>query len=117
MSYKRLAILFVTLITPSAGFSSALFQERVSNQVFAPAVQPGVEIELPDFSELFLRISETSPLARVAMQGGEVNGKRGLAAVEAAQGRTASMALPTSLMANHCFYLRIYLHSCFHSAR
>ena len=86
MTQQRVAVLFLALITRAEGFSSTLFQEKLSQQVLAPAVQPGVEIELPDFDELFLRIGETSPLARVTMNGGELNGKRGLAAVENGQG-------------------------------
>ena len=86
MNYSRFAIVFLALISSSEGFSSTLFQEQAAQQVYAPAVQPGVEIELPDFDELFLRIRETSPLARVALEGGEVNGLRGLAAVEAKEG-------------------------------
>lgn len=82
----RLALLALALATPSEGFSSTLFQEKISQQVLAPAVQPGVEIELPDFDELFFRIRETSPLARVAMEGGTVNGKRGLAVLEDDEG-------------------------------
>lgn len=65
-------------------FGSTLFQEQAAQQTKAPAIQPGIEIELPDFDELFSRIQQTSPLAKLAFNGGggEVNGKRGLAALE-----------------------------------
>jgi hypothetical protein len=86
MINRRLALCFFALISSSEGFSSTLFQEAVAHQKLAPAVQPGIEIELPDFDELFFRIKETSPLARVALEGGEINGQRGLVAVENGEG-------------------------------
>ena len=56
----RAAVIIVSLSTSSIvlveGFSSTLFQEKVAQQVTAAAIQPGVEIELPDFNELFTRI-------------------------------------------------------------
>ena len=76
-------VLFLVLIgttTTSHAFSSTLFQEQVSQQVTAKT--SSLPIELPDFDELFVRIRQTSPLARVALQGGEVHGKRGLKALE-----------------------------------
>lgn len=36
----------------------------------APSKTVGVEIELPDFDEMFRRIQAVSPLARLAVQGG-----------------------------------------------
>ena len=98
---RRLALLLLALFTPSEGFSSTLFQEKLSQQVLAPAVQPGVEIELPDFDELFLRIRETSPLARVALDGGELNGKRGLAALEDSECKSRSSCHLSSSAMHH----------------
>jgi len=34
------------------GFSGTLFQEHTAKQIKTPCVQPGIEIELPDFDEL-----------------------------------------------------------------
>jgi hypothetical protein len=36
----------------------------------APSKTEGVEIELPNFDELFNRIQQVSPLARLAIEGG-----------------------------------------------
>ena len=89
MTNKQVALFLLALVAAQdasivlvEGFSSTLFQEQTSHQIRTPAPQPGVEIELPDFNELFSRIQQTSPLAQVAMNGGEINGQRGLAAVD-----------------------------------
>ena len=53
---------------PAHGFSNTLFQELATEQVTFPSRTPsGIEIELPNFDELFTRIQTVSPLARVAM--------------------------------------------------
>ena len=99
MMNRRLSLFFLALTaqyfstTVVEGFSSALFQEQATQQVRAPAIQPGVEIELPDFDELFYRIQQTSPLARVALNGGELNGKRGLQALENNPGESVVVLL------------------------
>jgi hypothetical protein len=87
-SNQKALFVLLTLIgaNPSSGFSSTLFQQQLSQQVTAPTVPAGVDIELPDFKELFVRVRGTSPLARVALQGGQLNGKRGLAALESTIG-------------------------------
>lgn len=89
MMNKQLALFLLALVAAKdastalvEGFSSTLFQEQTAHQTRTPAPQPGVEIELPDFDELFSRIQQTSPLAQVAMKGGEMNGQRGLAALD-----------------------------------
>lgn len=51
------------------GFGNVLFQEAPAVQQIFPSRTPDrVEIELPDFTELFSRIQQVSPLARVAIQ-------------------------------------------------
>ena len=82
-----MAALFVAVasVAPANGFSSALFQETASRQITAPSREQGVEIELPDFDELFYRIRQTSPLAKLALDqsnGNEIAGKKGLEALE-----------------------------------
>lgn len=51
-------------IVGSNAFSGALFQQAPTKQRTAPSKKEGVDIELPDFDELFNRISQVSPLAR-----------------------------------------------------
>ena len=70
------------------GFSGTLFQEHTAKQIKTPCVQPGIEIELPDFDELFFRIQQTSPLARSAMGSSDAaNGKVSLTAMKSNQGK------------------------------
>ena len=45
-----------------------MFQTIPSQQIKAPSLQEGVEIELPDFDELFKRIQLASPLAKIAIE-------------------------------------------------
>jgi hypothetical protein len=52
------------------GFTVPMFHESVAMQRTAPSKTDGVEIELPDFDELFGRIQMVSPLARLAIEGG-----------------------------------------------
>ena len=90
MNPRHCALSVLALLSSSAplmvdGFSSALFQEAAGKQVTASSRHHGVEIELPDFDELFSRIRQTSPLATLALDHGNelaVHGKRGLAALE-----------------------------------
>ena len=48
----------------------------------APSKTIGVEIELPDFDEMFRRIQAVSPLARLAVQGGGSGEGGGFAVVD-----------------------------------
>jgi len=52
------------LPSPSRGFSSPLYQPTATLQRTAPSATEGIDIELPDFDELFDRIRQVSPLAR-----------------------------------------------------
>ena len=63
-------------------FTNTIFQESVTAQRTAPSKIEGVEIELPDFDELFGRIQQVSPLARVAMQRAQSEDKRGFLAAD-----------------------------------
>jgi hypothetical protein len=59
-------------------FSSALFEPALKRTV--PSKHEGVDVELPDFDELFGRIQQVSPLARQVIQGG--TGPSGLAFID-----------------------------------
>jgi len=48
-----------------------MFTQQKAMQRTTPSKTDGVEIELPDFDELFGRIAEVSPLARLAIEGGD----------------------------------------------
>ncbi len=48
-----------------------MFTQQKAMQLTTPSKTDGVEIELPNFEELFGRIAEVSPLARLAIEGGE----------------------------------------------
>ena len=63
-------LLVVAFHLPStAAFGNALFQKAPSAQQKAPSRTPDrVEIELPDFDELFNRVQQVSPLAKVAIE-------------------------------------------------
>ncbi|KAL7552531.1 hypothetical protein ACHAWF_016810 [Thalassiosira exigua] len=67
----RRPLLGLLLIASRAeGFGSPIFQETATLQRLAPSKTEGVEIELPDFEEMFGRIQTVSPLAKLAIQGG-----------------------------------------------
>ena len=51
------------------GFSSPVFQETHHLRKQMPSKTEGVEIELPDFDELFRRIRQVSPLADKILSG------------------------------------------------
>mmetsp|Transcript_6519 Transcript_6519/g.14102 ORF Transcript_6519/g.14102 Transcript_6519/m.14102 type:complete len:345 (+) Transcript_6519:111-1145(+) len=53
----------------SAAFTTPMFQEKVTLQRTAPSKTSGVEIELPNFDEMFGRIQAVSPLAKLAFSG------------------------------------------------
>ena len=78
---------------PAHGFSNTLFQELVTEQLTFPSRTPSrIEIELPNFDELFTRVQTVSPLARVAMMeqqqkqeelmSGDKKRRRGFDAIE-----------------------------------
>jgi hypothetical protein len=78
---------FLTLLAAAAApiadcFSSVLFREAPTLQVTAPSTQEGVDIELPDFNELFGRIQEVSPLARSVIQGTNMGDRKGFASID-----------------------------------
>lgn len=72
----------LALADPAYGFNNALFQSAATQQRTAPSKIEGVEIELPDFDELFGRIQQVSPLARIAINNGNTGDKKGFAAVD-----------------------------------
>ena len=85
--------------TVASGMCSHPSAQRPALHTF-PSKTDGVEIELPDFDDLFGRIQQVSPLARVAIEGGEIsNGKRGFAAVD----NTCKLTIRISgiLLGNH----------------
>lgn len=68
---KCTSLLGLALVVSHAeGFGSPIFQEVATLQRTAPSKTEGVEIELPDFDEMFGRIQTVSPLARLAVEGG-----------------------------------------------
>jgi hypothetical protein len=70
-------------VKDAAAFSSALFQEAPSLQLRTPSQTEGVDIELPNFDELFERVQRVSALANLVINhGGDVGGARGFAAIE-----------------------------------
>ena len=50
----------------ASAFSSPIFTPSTATK--APSKTRGVEIEMPDFDELFRRIQKVSPLARLAIE-------------------------------------------------
>ena len=72
-----------SLVPSIAAFGQALFQEQPTAQLTFQSQDEGVEIEMPDFDELFHRVKEISPLARVAMEGGvHPDGAKGFEAID-----------------------------------
>ena len=66
----------------SSGFTTSVFQEQAQLQRTAPSKTEGVEIELPDFEEMFSRIQAISPLAKLAIQGGGTGEGGGFGAID-----------------------------------
>ena len=60
-----------SLTSNVVAFSVSMFQEQTGLQKRTFTKTEGVEIELPDFQELFNRIQQVSPLARLAIEGGK----------------------------------------------
>jgi hypothetical protein len=82
MTVKIISTFLAALLVSSQAYSNTLFQQAPTAQQTFPSKTDGVEIELPDFDELFERIQLVSPLARVAIEGGEIDGKRGFEAID-----------------------------------
>lgn len=65
------SILLVTFLTQAAlrtsAFSMPMFTEHAALKRTTPSKTEGVEIELPNFDELFSRIKEVSPLAKMVI--------------------------------------------------
>jgi hypothetical protein len=59
-----------------------MFQEAVPLQRTTPSKTSGVEIELPDFDEMFQRIQAVSPLAKLAVHGGGAGVGGGFGAID-----------------------------------
>jgi len=76
----------------SSSSSVSMFQQKVDMQKRTFTKTDGVEIELPYFQELFSRIQQVSPLARLAIQGGKSGVGGGFAKVD-----DACMSLSISL--------------------
>jgi hypothetical protein len=75
--YVLPTLIAVAAASCAHAFSSALFQEAPTLQRTAPSKMEGINIELPDFEELFERIQQVSPLARSVITGYSVNNERG----------------------------------------
>jgi len=61
-------------ISCSSAFSTPVFQESTTLRRTAPSQREGVEIELPDFNELFYRVQRVSPLAKQVLERGADGG-------------------------------------------
>lgn len=79
-SFKRTILAVVcsvaSLSSPTSmvsAFSMPMFTEQKTMQRTTPSKTDGVEIEIPNFDELFGRIKEVSPLAALAFDGKEGN--------------------------------------------
>lgn len=59
-----------------------MFQQAVPLQRTTPSKTSGVEIELPDFDEMFHRIQAVSPLAKLAVNGGGAGVGGGFGAID-----------------------------------
>ena len=82
--YKTATVLVLAILVPVplysnnafnhvvvSAFSMPMFTQHRAMQRTTPSKTEGVEIELPDFDELFGRIKEVSPLAAMAIDGKE----------------------------------------------
>ena len=79
---KPVSVIVVLLAARVQAFST-LFQQAPTLQKTAPSKKEGVDIELPNFDELFDRIQRVSPLARTVMaQDNMLPDSRGFAAVD-----------------------------------
>lgn len=84
-SVGRFSVVAVALLSSraalAAAFTNPVFQETTALRRTTPSKKEGVEIEMPDFDELFNRIGQVSPLARLALEGRAVD-EGGLAAID-----------------------------------
>lgn len=65
-----LSLLLLCDLAPHAvGFAGTLFQKQPTLQQTVPSKSDGVDIELPDFEELFSRMQSVSPLLRNVLDG------------------------------------------------
>mmetsp|Transcript_7125 Transcript_7125/g.12595 ORF Transcript_7125/g.12595 Transcript_7125/m.12595 type:complete len:343 (-) Transcript_7125:240-1268(-) len=79
---KCTSLVGLLLISSGAtAFTSPIFQKAATLQRTAPSKTEGVEIELPDFEEMFGRIQAVSPLAKLAIEGGGAGEGGGFAKV------------------------------------
>ena len=79
-------LVFVVVCFPCAeSFSTALFQSTPTLQQTAPSKTDGIDIEMPDFEELFGRIQQVSPLARQVI--GTTGGGAGFDAIDDKEGK------------------------------
>lgn len=69
MDLPAIATILLAAATVVDGFSSPVFQETHHLRKQMPSKTEGVEIELPNFDELFGRIRAVSPLADKIMSG------------------------------------------------
>lgn len=71
------SILFITFLTQASlkasAFSMPMFTEHAALKRTTPSKTEGVEIELPNFDELFSRIKEVSPLAKMVIDTNNEN--------------------------------------------
>lgn len=63
--------IMITNVQVCSAFSLPIFTEQKAMQRTTPSKTEGVEIELPDFDELFGRVQDVSPLARMSIEGEE----------------------------------------------
>ena len=81
MNHLSSIALVLPFVLSVDGFSSVLFQEAPAARQTFPSKTNGVEIELPDFDELFGRAMQVSPLARAAIESAQtLTEKRGFEA-------------------------------------
>lgn len=82
-SHRLLQVLILSIYaTSTCAFTSPIFQEAVTLQRTTPSKTSGVEIELPDFDEMFGRIQAVSPLAHLAISGNGAGVGGGFEAVD-----------------------------------
>lgn len=101
-------------VAASSAFSSPIFQETATLQRTAPSKTVGVEIELPDFDEMFRRIQAVSPLARLAVQGGGSGEGGGFGAVDDTSEYFQNNIITRDVsVCINLFQNMNFLHSCF----
>jgi hypothetical protein len=81
MNLASPCLLLCALFGTTLGFSSTLFQAPPDAQIFR-SKQKDAQIELPDFDVLFDEIKQVSPLSRIAITGGDIDGARGFDAID-----------------------------------